>query len=223
MAEALGIKGDPSKGAEGEPWNILQAQLLERVADPHYREIQELKASLQAEKEEKAQAEKAERERRAHMQRAQAIQNIKSGIAAEAKAAKEPLLSALSDDPLFVDTLYALQAKNYDEVTQTTVSLEEALDEPLPNGRTLREEMRGQYERLAKVFGQAPAPAPKAPAAAPAKAPKAEATVSKHAPKAAAAPVVKDPSTGRFQKRTDRREETDERIRRFTEALTPRG
>lgn len=211
MARALGVDGDT-------PWNTLQEKLLERIADPHYRKIQELETQLKSREEAENKAREEAQARAEQQRRHEQTMNVKRGIVAEAKAVAGDnedarLLRALADDAQAVDTLYYLQASNYDPVTETTVSIAEALDERLPNGQTLRQIMKTQYERLSKVFAAAPppAPAPKPAAKAPAEA----------AAKKAPAPSRTEPKLydGAKSKTADRRAETDDRIRKYTQGL----
>jgi hypothetical protein len=169
--------GDPdgmAKAIGRNDWNAMQEEILARIADPHYNEIQRLRKEIDEDKAQKKKAAEEYQARQAQVERQQAIVSVKRGIMAEASQAKDPVLKAMHTDPLFVDTIFSLQEKNYDPVTQTTISIEEALDEPLPNGQTLRGHMKDLYERLGKAFGRPALPAPKPVAPAPAPAPKRE-------------------------------------------------
>ncbi len=193
----------------------MQEEILARIADPHYNEIQRLRKEIDEDKAQKKKAEEEHRARAMQAERQQAIVSVKRGIMAEASQAKDPVLKAMHTDPLFVDTIFSLQEKNYDPVTQTTISIEEALDEPLPNGQTLRGHMKDLYERLAKAFGQPALPAPKPVAAAPAPAPKRE--------RLPAAPVVAQPEARRAptpeERWRNRALQDAERIARHSEAI----
>jgi hypothetical protein len=141
-------------------WNAMQEEILARIADPHYNEIQRLRKEIDEDKAQKKKAEEEHRARAMQAERQQAIVSVKRGIMTEASQAKDPVLKAMHTDPLFVDTIFSLQEKNYDPVTQTTISIEEALDEPLPNGQTLRGHMKDLYERLGKASRHYPRPSP---------------------------------------------------------------
>lgn len=211
--------GDPdamAKAVGATDWNDLQEKVLARIADPHYSEIQKLRQQIeareQAEREHAERATQAERQR----QRQQIEAQAKQGIAAEAKASKNKMLSALSDDPAFVHTLFELQRRNYDPVTQTTCTLEDALDERLDNGTTLREYMQAMKRRLDAAFDELPPPRPVATPAAASTAPK---------PRVAAPPApapVETPAPGRSareEKWRSRAERDEERIRRYAAQL----
>ena len=211
--------GDPdgmAKAIGRNDWNAMQEEILARIADPHYNEIQRLRKEIDEDKAQKKKAAEEYQARQAQVERQQAIVSVKRGIMTEASQAKDPVLKAMHTDPLFVDTIFSLQEKNYDPVTQTTISIEEALDEPLPNGQTLRGHMKDLYERLGKAFGQPALPAPKPVAAAsPTPAPKRE--------RLPAAPVVAQPETRRAptpEERWRNRAALDaERIARHSEAI----
>jgi hypothetical protein len=211
--------GDPdgmAKAIGRNDWNAMQEEILARIADPHYNEIQRLRKEIDEDKAQKKKAAEEYQARQAQVERQQAIVSVKRGIMAEASQAKDPVLKAMHTDPLFVDTIFSLQEKNYDPVTQTTISIEEALDEPLPNGQTLRGHMKDLYERLGKAFGQPALPAPRpASAAAPAPSPKRE--------RLPAAPVVATPEARRAptpeERWRNRALQDAERIARHSEAI----
>lgn len=171
FAEALKA-GDPdalAAAAGHKDWNSLQEALLEAVSDPHYARIKALEAEREAEKKEREEAKKRFEQQQVAQERARANNELRQGVASQAKGSSDTLLKACADDPIFIETLIGRQAHHYDPVTETTCTLEEALDDVLPNGMTLRAIMKAKFERLAQVFGSAPAaPAAQAPAARPA-------------------------------------------------------
>jgi hypothetical protein len=59
----------------------------------------------------------------------------------------------MHDDPLFIKTIVSLQKDLIDPLTRKTVSIEQALDYELPNGKTLRTNLEERYKRLHGVFG----------------------------------------------------------------------
>lgn len=155
--------GDPdgmAAAAGHKDWNALQEALLEAVSDPHYARIKALEAEREAEKKEREEAKQRFQEQQRHEARARANAELRQGVAAQAKGSSDPLLAACAGDPMFIETLIGRQAHHYDPVTETTCSLEEALDDTLPNGQTLRQIMRSQFDRLAAVFGAPKAPEP---------------------------------------------------------------
>jgi hypothetical protein len=187
--------GDPDAMAQAaghKDWNSLQEALLEAVSDPHYARIKALEAEREAEKKEREEAKQRFQAQQQAQARQQAHAELVQGVTHQAKGSSDPLLKACADDPLFIKTLISRQEHHYDPVTETTCSLEEALDDVLPNGQTLRAIMRSQYERLGAVFG-----APKAPEPAQRPAPVAAAPAPV-APRAEArpAPAPKRPHTG---------------------------
>jgi hypothetical protein len=66
---------------------------------------------------------------------------------------KDPLAKTMHDDRMFIETVYSVQRDLIDPMTGKTVSIEEALDVELPNGKTLRQNLKAHYDKLASVFG----------------------------------------------------------------------
>lgn len=185
-------ENDPNALAKAlgqESWDKLQENYIARLADPNYRELQEVKRKLEerekAEHETRAQAEQRVREE----QRQRAIQAHVAGIAQHMQQSKEPLLATLHEDLNFVQAIFAIQREHYDG--ESTVTPEQALD-LVPKGgtMTLRAQLQAIRDRLNKAFGGAPAPTAQAAPAKP-KAPKTStAAPSAPAPSAPPVPVV---------------------------------
>lgn len=198
-------------------WNDLQEKVLERISDPHYAEIKRLREELESDK--RAKAEAAEKEKATAEQRRQheLVHGAKVAISQEAAKSTDKLLAALHWDPLLVDSLYDLQARHYDHITQTTIPLEEALDVDLGGGRTVRAHLKRQYESLHKAFGpQAaplPPPRPVVPAAAPAPVKPKPAPAPRRQPEAPVRTTV-------AERIRARKERDDEVIRRYSQPLT---
>lgn len=185
-------ENDPNALAKAlgqESWDKLQESYIARLADPNYRELQEVKRKLEerekAEHETRTQAEQRAREE----QRQRAIQAHVAGIAQHMQASKDPVLATLHEDSNFVQAIFAIQREHYDG--ESTVTPEQALD-LVPKGgtMTLRAQLSAIRDRLNKAFGGAPAPTAQAAPAKP-KAPKtATAAPSAPAPSAPPVPVV---------------------------------
>ena len=70
----------------------------------------------------------------------------------------------MAEYPIFVNTIFQIQKENWDG--ETTVTPEQAVKMMLRGApRSLQEELRANYERLHKIFGQAQAAAEAAVAA----------------------------------------------------------
>lgn len=177
-------------------WNELQDVVIKKLADPNYRELQELKRK-QAERERVD----AETKQRAEQEaRNSAIQRAQDAHRAELslimRNSSDPLVREMHDDPNFVNAVFIIQQENWDG--RTTVSPEKAI-KMAARGRAnaLGTELEQLYKRLHRVYGQpaAPTPAPdeaagKKPAApAPKKSPGKTGVVSASAE---AAPNKKD-------------------------------
>jgi hypothetical protein len=142
-----------AKIAGFEGWNDLQAERLKTMNDPNY---QKMRAIEKERNEEKAarEREKQEHERRMQQQEQQrALQEYHINLSRKAAASKDPLAKAMHDDPLFIKTIVSLQKDLIDPLTRKTVSIEQALDYELPNGKTLRTNLEERYKRLHGVFG----------------------------------------------------------------------
>lgn len=142
-----------AKIAGFDGWNDLQAERLKTMNDPNY---QKMRAIEKERNEEKAarEREKQEHERRMQQQEQQrALQEYHINLSRKAAASKDPLAKAMHDDPLFIKTIVSLQKDLIDPLTRKTVSIEQALDYELPNGKTLRTNLEERYKRLHGVFG----------------------------------------------------------------------
>ncbi|TAK10624.1 MAG: hypothetical protein EPO32_14940 [Anaerolineae bacterium] len=139
---------------ENKGWDDLQNKILAKVTDPNYKEIQEMKRwRVQQEKERK---EASERERAAHVERERA--NYRSELSAMMKASKDPLVSAMHDDPGFINAVFRIQEENWDG--EKTVTPERAIKMAMKGARVpLSDELQTLYSRLAKAFGGAAATA----------------------------------------------------------------
>jgi hypothetical protein len=142
-----------AKIAGFEGWNELQADRLKTMNDPNYQRMRALEKERNEEKAAR-EREKQEHERRLQQQEQQrALQEYHINLSRKAAASKDPLAKAMHDDPLFIKTIVSLQKDLIDPLTRKTVSIEQALDYELPNGKTLRTNLEERYKRLHGVFG----------------------------------------------------------------------
>jgi hypothetical protein len=152
-----GLQGkDPDALAQTagyKDWNELQGDYLKNLTDPGHQKMKELQKRLDDEQAEKkrlqAQAEQENLERT----KRQALINYKLNLSKTASESKDPLAKVMFDDRLFIDTVFSVQKDSVDPLTGKTITLEEALDTPLPNGKTLRQNLEHHYKKLAGVFG----------------------------------------------------------------------
>jgi hypothetical protein len=162
-------------------WDDLQRAVVARVADPHYKELQDLKQQLAA-KEKREEQERAEWRRQ--QQVAQVAENTRryhARLSQQMAQSQDPLCAALSDDPRFVAAIAAVQNEHWDEETRTTIRPEQAI-KIVQRGmqRSIADDMGEFYKKLSKVFG----------AAAPAVAAAVTNAAGIQAPPAAGAPAV---------------------------------
>lgn len=142
-----------AKIAGFEGWNELQADRLKTMNDPNYQRMRALEKERNEEKAAR-ERERQENERRAAMAEQQrALNEYHMTLSRKAAASKDPLAKAMHDDPLFIKTIVSLQKDLIDPLTRKTVSIEQALDYELPNGKTLRTNLEERYKRLHGVFG----------------------------------------------------------------------
>ncbi|HEX6275790.1 MAG TPA: hypothetical protein VFZ53_22265, partial [Polyangiaceae bacterium] len=107
-------------------------------------------------------------QRAQEQQRQAAIQGYKQQLSVAARASKDVTVSKLAGFPDVIEMIYAVQNDNYDRMTNSTVTPEQAMDLPLPNGRgTPRAILRQWRDALTEAF---PAETPPAAAATPPKA-----------------------------------------------------
>jgi hypothetical protein len=142
-----------AKIAGFEGWNELQADRLKTMNDPTYQKMRALEKERNEEKAAR-EREKQEHERRvAQAEQNRLMQEYHINLSRKAAASKDPLAKAMHDDPLFIKTIVSLQKDLIDPLTRKTVSIEQALDYELPNGKTLRTNLEERYKRLHGVFG----------------------------------------------------------------------
>jgi hypothetical protein len=141
-----------------EGWNELQADRLKTMNDPNHQRMKKMERELR-EKNEAAEREKREFEARKQQDEQQRkMAAYRQGLSQKAAESKDSLAKAMHDDPLFINTIMSLQRDLIDPLTGKTVSLEQALDYELPNGKTLRKNLQERYQRLHGVFGTKGAP-----------------------------------------------------------------
>lgn len=204
-----------AKEAGFEDWEKFQGHVLGTVSDPNYRELREVKRKLAEreareakEREEREQAEKSQREQAEQRQRqearAQAIAEHKKSLAAHMAKSPDKMVAAMADDPVFVNSVFAIQKENYDPSTRSTVTPEQAVRMALRGApRTIREELRLLRDRLLKAeLDDAPAPqAQQAPEPAKPKPPKTAVVPASATVEAAGSGRYKGPQDPAWRKR----------------------
>jgi hypothetical protein len=186
-------------------WNELQGYQLKRAQDPSYHEVTKIKKEREAEKAELERQRTELEARQKEENRVRGLQQYKMNLSKTAAESKDILAKTMHDDRMFIETVFSVQKDLLDPLTGRTVSIEAALDVELPNGKTLRQNLKAHYDKLASVFGGKTVAPTKGDNGAGMKSSKvkkaAEAPVAKVAPKT----VVRKPA-----KRTERDELNDE-------------
>ncbi len=149
-----------------EDWNGLQTDVIHRFADPSYKKIQELQRKQRERDERDANDAETAQKVAANRERMEAVATYKRGLSQEMTNSENPLVKAMATDSFFQDAIYQLQEAHYDRSTDTTITLEEAI-EMVPRGmtRSLKDEMRGLFDKLQAAFGASPPDPAKAPPA----------------------------------------------------------
>lgn len=136
--------------------NELMEAYGNKMIDPNFREIQELKRALA----EKEQREAEERRRYLEQQRAieerERISRYLGRLSQQMAQSQDPLCRELHDDPEFVRAVARVQQQYWDDETKTTISPERAIKTALRTaggtGGVLYDQMRRLYDRLHRAF-----------------------------------------------------------------------
>lgn len=134
-------------------WNELQGYQLKRAQDPSYHEVQKIRKEREAEKAELERKNAELEARQKEESRVRGLQQYKMNLSKAASESKDPLAKTMFDDRMFIETVFSVQRDLLDPLTGKTVSVEAALDVELPNGKTLRQNLKAHYDKLASVFG----------------------------------------------------------------------
>lgn len=169
-------------------WQSLQQEMLDRVSDPTYKQLIEMQ-KWKEQKEQEEQQRQQHWQRQQEEQREQAAQQeqrqheatYKGQLSQMMASSKDPIVAAMHDDPVFVESIFQYQRKHFDAETATAPSPEALIRRDEGGVRTAIEKL---YSRLGKALG-----APSAPPA------REEAEASPEATKTAAlsAPAPKAP------------------------------
>lgn len=155
--------GDPDAFATNagfKDFNDFQHNFLKRLADPNYSEFKKLQKEIEDQKAERAKAEQEAKQRQESQRKAQVMDAYMSNLTEQAKASTNPLVAAMADDPLFLQAVFAIQRDNWDEGTQSTCTLEQALKKATKGAKMdLESELRGLRDRLNKGFAEPEMPA----------------------------------------------------------------
>jgi len=155
--------GDPDAFATNagfKDFNDFQHNFLKRLADPNYSEFKKLQKEIEDQKAERQKAEEEAKQQQAAKQRAQAMDTYMANLTAQAKASANPLVAAMADDPLFLNAVFAIQRDNWDDETQSTCTIDQAIKKATKGAKTdLETELRGLRDRLNKGFAEPTLPA----------------------------------------------------------------
>jgi hypothetical protein len=199
LAQALGAKD----------WNALQEDIIAKNSDPNFKKLRELE-QWKAEQETQSKRQQEERAQHEESQRAQAAQaRYVEDLGKRMRSSKDPIVAAMCDDPMFVDTIFQIQKENYDGTG--TVSPEQALRMSVRGGRSaVVEHLRELHGRLSKAFGMPAAPEP---------APSTDKPGSKPRPKSSVVSPVEKEAASPPGKWKDKKSWDDYERRRLAEAI----
>jgi hypothetical protein len=115
--------------------------------DPAFLKIKELEKANKT-REEQLQQERARmQEQRVQAEQARRDQAWEEEVAIALEGSEDSLYQAISRDPNFVKSIVYFQKQHYDEVENTTISIDQAAKMSLENARQT-------YENLHSIFGQ---------------------------------------------------------------------
>ena len=139
-------------------WNDLQEQVIARLADPNYKRMRELEQREAERERRERQAAQEYQQRQEHHARQQALQEHSRALSEHMKASRDPLVSAMHDDPGFINSVIEIQRQHWDG--STTVTPEQAIKIAAKGfNAPLAQTMRQLYDRLQRVYGATPAQA----------------------------------------------------------------
>ena len=138
-------------------WQSLQQEMLDRVSDPTYKQLIELQ-KRQEQRDQEDQRRQQQWQRQQQEQQEQAAQhaqrqienNYKGELSAQMANSKDPIVAAMHDDPVFIESIFQYQRKHFDTETATAPS-PEALIRRDEGG--IRASLEKLYTRLGKALG----------------------------------------------------------------------
>lgn len=138
-------------------WQSLQQEMLDRVSDPTYKQMVELQNwKEQQEKQEQERQQQWKRQQEQHQeqlaqQEQQKVERTyKDSLSAQMATSKDPIVAAMHDDPVFVESIFQYQRKHFDAETATAPSPEALIRRDEGGVRTAIEKL---YTRLGKALG----------------------------------------------------------------------
>jgi hypothetical protein len=144
-------------------WQSLQQEMLDRISDPTYKqlvEMQKWKDEQEQQKEEQQRAwqrqQEEQREQAARTEQAKVEHDYKQQLSQQMASSKDPIVAAMHDDPVFIETMFQYQRKHFDADSGTAPS-PEALIRRDEGG--IRAGLEKLHTRLGRALGAPPAPA----------------------------------------------------------------
>lgn len=143
-------------------WQSLQQEILDRISDPTYKQMVELRDWKDQQEKEKQQQQTAwqrqqeqQREQVAQQEQREIEDNYKGQLSAQMASSKDPMVAAMHDDPVFIETIFQFQRKHFDAEARTAPS-PEALIRRDEGG--IRASLEKLHARLSKALGAPSAP-----------------------------------------------------------------
>ncbi len=154
-----------AKVAGFEDWNKLQDDVIQRLADPNYKRVRELEERLKRDDEERAKAKEDEERQQATQAELAAQANHKRGLVKVMGQSQDPLVKAMHDVPSFVNAVFNVQRKLYQESGGRDVTTPEAALKYVPEGGvSLYDELKSFFDRVSPIFAKPAAPPAGTPA-----------------------------------------------------------
>ena len=148
-ARELYANGDP-EGAIKAAFGVEFHEFTQMAIQKHSGKDPRVERLMREREAEKAALEKARAEAQQQAQQAQQAQRQQAwaarNIIEPLKTSDDESLRAIAEDNVFVAEIFRIQRENYDETTDSTISLEEAVEE-------VREKYRKSWETLSRIYG----------------------------------------------------------------------
>ena len=149
-----------AKIAGFDDWNKLQDDQLQRLADPNYKRVRELEERLKREDEAKARQQEENQRQHATQKELQAQASHKHQLQQIMSQSPEPLVKGMHDVPNFINAVFNVQRRVWQESGGRDVLTAEAAIrwKPPEGGISLLEELEAMHGRLSPVFSKAAPP-----------------------------------------------------------------
>lgn len=161
--EAAAKAGDyeaMAKLAGFKDWNELQDDQIKKHADPNYVKLREIETKLQQAERERAEREEEDKRQQLTRAEVEAQANHKRQLQSVMAQSPDPLVKGMHDMPNFINAVFNVQRRVWQESGGRDVLTAEAAIKwkPPEGGVSLYEELEAMHGRLAPAFTRAAPP-----------------------------------------------------------------